>query len=137
MSQINLIVADMDRTVAFYRVLGLDIEDPPGSPHVAVTFANGFSVEFDVSSSVEHWDAGWSRATGGNAVLGLQLDSAELVDQVFAALVAAGHRAHQRPFDAFWGGRYAIVDDPDGHPVGLMGPIDDARKHWPPVPPPS
>jgi catechol 2,3-dioxygenase-like lactoylglutathione lyase family enzyme len=52
-------------------------------------------------------------------------------------LTAAGHRAHQPPYDAFWGARYAIVDDPDGHPVGLMSPVDERRKSWPPAPPPG
>jgi uncharacterized glyoxalase superfamily protein PhnB len=137
MSQLNLIVTDMDRTIAFYRLLGLDIDEAAGAPHVAVTFANGTSIEFDVTTSIEYWDAGWSQATGGTAVIGFHLESAERVDELFVALVGAGHRAHQRPFDAFWGGRYAIVDDPDGYPVGLMGPVDDARKHWPPAPPPT
>ena len=42
-------------------------------------------------------------------------------------LIAAGHTALQPPYDAFWGARYAIVEDPDGNAVGLMGPIDRAR----------
>jgi uncharacterized glyoxalase superfamily protein PhnB len=135
-SQINLVVADMSRTVAFYRLLGVAIDEPAEPPHVAVTFANGVTLEFDLNTSIENWDAGWSGATGSNAVMGFHMDSTEQVNEVFDALVAAGHRAHQRPFGAFWGGRYAIVDDPDGHPVGLMGPIDDSRRHWPPTKPP-
>jgi hypothetical protein len=35
-------------------------------------------------------------------------------------------------FDAFWGARYAIVADPDGNDVGLMSPIDESRRTWPP-----
>jgi uncharacterized glyoxalase superfamily protein PhnB len=38
----------------------------------------------------------------------------------------------QRPYDAFWGGRFAVVADPDGNEVGLMSPIDERRRHWPP-----
>ena len=38
-------------------------------------------------------------------------------------------------YDAFWGARYAIVEDPDGHTVGLMGPIDRTRGYIPSGPP--
>jgi len=38
----------------------------------------------------------------------------------------------QAPYDAFWGARYAIVEDPDGNAVGLMSPIDPDRRTAPP-----
>ena len=52
-------------------------------------------------------------------------------------LTQAGHAGRQQPFDAFWGARYAIVDDPDGNGVGLMSPIEGDRTTWPPEAPPS
>jgi uncharacterized glyoxalase superfamily protein PhnB len=55
------------------------------------------------------------------------------VDQRYAELTAAGYASRQCPFDAFWGQRYAIVTDPDGHDVGLMSPLDETRRTWPPV----
>ena len=36
--------------------------------------------------------------------------------------------SQQEPYDAFWGARYAIVEDPDGNAVGLMSPIDPDRQ---------
>jgi uncharacterized glyoxalase superfamily protein PhnB len=65
-------------------------------------------------------------------VIGFALPSREAVDERYAALVAAGHHGRQAPFDAFWGARYAIVADPDGNDVGLMSPIDESRRTWPP-----
>ena len=44
-------------------------------------------------------------------------------------------RSQQPPFDAFWGARYAIVEDPDGNSVGLMSPVDPTRRS--PMPPPA
>jgi hypothetical protein len=38
----------------------------------------------------------------------------------------------QPPYDAFWGARYAIVEDPDGIAVGLMSPISPDFKSVPP-----
>ena len=46
-------------------------------------------------------------------------------------------RPGQPPFDAFWGARYAIVADPDGNDVGLMSPIDESRRTWPPAESPA
>lgn len=38
--------------------------------------------------------------------------------------------ARIRP-DAFWGARYAIVQEPDGNDVGLMSPHDPAQTFTP------
>jgi uncharacterized glyoxalase superfamily protein PhnB len=65
-------------------------------------------------------------------VLGFSLPTREAVDERYRELTSAGYRGRQPPFDAFWGARYAIVADPDGHDVGLMSPIDDSRRTWPP-----
>jgi len=131
-SQLNLAVRDMDATLAFYRRLGLRIDAEPGAPHVAVRLANGTLLEFDHVNFVPKWDAGWSGDTGGTTVLGFEVPSREDVDLVYAELTTAGYRGHQPPYDAFWGARYAIVEDPDGNPVGLMSVIDVHRKFWPP-----
>ena len=37
--------------------------------------------------------------------------------------IAAGHRSHLAPFDAFWGARYAVVLDPDGNRIGISSPV--------------
>lgn len=127
----------MDATVAFYRRLGLAIDADAGAIHVQVTMPNGMLLEFDSTEFVTQWDSGWSGSTGGSTVLGFGVPSREAVDAVYGDLVAAGYRGRQPPYDAFWGARYAIVDDPDGNGVGLMSPIEADRKFWPPATPPS
>ena len=64
-------------------------------------------------------------------VIGFVLPSAAAVDDLYIALIQAGHRERQAPHDAFWGGRYAIVLDPDDNQVGLMGPIHAQRAFMP------
>ncbi len=137
--QVNLVVADMDATLAFYRRLGLDIDDsfgewPPGSgaQHVDVTFPNGMRLEFDNVPMAKLWHAGWrENGHGSKTVLGIALPSREAVDERYAELTAAGYTGSQPPYDAFWGARYAIVQDPDGNDVGLMSPIDPNAKFQP------
>jgi len=131
-TQVNLVVRDMDATVAFYRRLGLDVDASPGAPHVAIATPGGLLLEFDTAEFSQRWDSAGRGAQGGAAVIGFALPSRAAVDERYAELTGAGYREHQPPFDAFWGARYAIVDDPDGYPVGLMSPVDDARRVWPP-----
>jgi len=129
--QINLVVRNMNATVAFYRRLGLEIE-VIDEDHVDVELSNGTSLEFDSPASVECWDSGWGGSTGGSNILTFALPSREEVDAVYADLTAYGYRGRQRPHDAFWGARYAIVEDPDGNGVGLTSPRD--RASAPPTP---
>ena len=136
LNQLNLVVQDMDATVAFYRRLGLAIDTEPGAQHAATTLPTGMVVEFDSTDFVAHWDAGWGGGTGGSTILGFSLSSRAAVDELYGELTGVGYRGHQRPYDAFWGSRYAIVEDPDGNAVGLMSPADPARNYWPPQRPP-
>jgi uncharacterized glyoxalase superfamily protein PhnB len=48
-------------------------------------------------------------------------------------VTGAGYGSQQPPYDAFWGSRYAIVEDPDGNAVGLMSPVDPTRRSTPPA----
>jgi catechol 2,3-dioxygenase-like lactoylglutathione lyase family enzyme len=136
LGQLNLVVADMAATVTFYRRLGLTIDDSHSfaAHHLAVTMPSGFVLEFDSVAFAKRWDAGWRGQPGpARNVIGFDLPSREAVDARYADLTAAGYRGQQPPWDAFWGARYAVVEDPDGNPVGLMSPIDPARRSTPPA----
>jgi len=137
LDQINLVTRDMDASVAFYRRLGVDI--PDGSPewdphHRAAQLPDGLDLDLDSSVFAREWDAGWRAGTTG-IVIGFKLASRGEVDRVYADLIGAGYRGQQEPWDAFWGARYAVVEDPDGNAVGLMSPVDPAMR-WD-RPPPS
>jgi catechol 2,3-dioxygenase-like lactoylglutathione lyase family enzyme len=122
--QFNLVVSDMEASVAFYRRLGLTVPDADATwqrHHRTAHLENGFDLDFDSQEFAHHWDRGWP---GGMGVLGFEVDSREQVDQIYNDLTGAGYGGQQPPFDAFWGARYAVVEDPDGNAVGLMSPVD-------------
>ncbi|HZT67388.1 MAG TPA: VOC family protein [Acidimicrobiales bacterium] len=134
LDQFNLVVTDMEATVAFYRRLGLSIPDtdPEWQPHHRnAQNPGGIDLDFDSVSFARHWDKGWR---GGMGVLGFKVDSRERVDEIYADLTGAGYAGQQAPYDAFWGARYAVVQDPDGNPVGIMSPIDPERRGDPGFP---
>jgi catechol 2,3-dioxygenase-like lactoylglutathione lyase family enzyme len=132
---LNVVVADMAASVEFYRRLGVvatDAIDTSGV-HVQLRMPSGFSLELDTAESARVWHAGFRADPAGvGVVIGFALPSRESVDERYAELTAAGYAGRQPPFDAFWGARYAIVVDPDGNDVGLMSPLDESRRTWPP-----
>ena len=99
---------------------------------------SGFSLELDTAESARLWHAAWrTDPAAASVIIGFSLPTREAVDERYAALTSAGYPGRQPPFDAFWGARYAIVADPDGNDVGLMSPIDESRRTWPPVESPT
>jgi catechol 2,3-dioxygenase-like lactoylglutathione lyase family enzyme len=132
---LNVVVRDMAASVEFYRRLGVVVTDEgDGSGvHAQLRMPSGFSLELDTAESARIWHAGWRADPASvRVVIGFALSTREAVDVRYAELTAAGHVGRQPPFDAFWGARYAIVADPDGNDVGLMSPIDESRRTWPP-----
>ena len=137
---LNVIVHDMAATLEFYRRLGVEGTDDvdPAGVHAQLRMPGGFSLELDTTESVAGWHAGWRAEPDSiRVVVGFSLASREAVDDRYAQLTAAGYIGRQPPFDAFWGARYAIVADPDGNDVGLMSPVDDEARSWPPEPSPE
>jgi len=138
LAQLNLIASDMAATIAFYRHLGLDIGDDPSTSitdHVVVRMPNGFELEIDDVEFVKQWDPGWENQAGKRpSVLGFSVSSPLAVDELYAKMIQAGYRGLQSPHDAYWGARIAVVEDPDGGPVGIMSPIDLARRSALPSP---
>ncbi len=144
--QLNLVVDDMETTLSFYRRLGLAIDTPgewpagSGALHADVRMPDGFRLEFDNVAMARIWHAAWrdDPGPGDRAVVGVRLASRDAVDDRYAELTADGFAGRQPPYDAFWGARYAIVQDPDGRDVGLMSPIDADRRYVPdPSSPPA
>lgn len=118
---VELVVADMVATLAFYRRLGLDIPAHADTEaHVDVDFG-GLRIAFDTVDTIRSFDPSWSPPIGGHRVaLAFACDTPDQVDDAWAQLTAAGYEGHLPPWDAFWGMRYAVVHDPDGTPVDLF-----------------
>ncbi|MFE9580585.1 VOC family protein [Nocardia sp. NPDC006044] len=122
---IGIVVSDMRASVAFYRRLGLDF--PAGSetePHAEAALPGGFRVALDTEATIRSFHADWQPPAGAGRI-GLAFrcaDPAE-VDSVYAALIEAGYHGELKPWDAFWGQRYAVVHDPDGNGVDLYAAL--------------
>lgn len=125
LDMIGLVVEDLPRSLAFYRRLGLEIPaDADTAPHVEVTLPGGLRLAWDPVSTIRSFDPSWTAPSGSpRAALAFLCASPGEVDEVYAALVAAGAAGQVEPFDAPWGQRYATVHDPDGNGVDLFAPL--------------
>ncbi len=121
---VEIVVADMAASLAFYRHIGLDIPpDADTEPHVDVDLG-GLRLAFDTRETILSFDSAWTPPSGGHRMaLAFACESPAEVDAAYAELTAAEGTGGIEPWDAFWGMRYAVVHDPDGNPVDLFAPL--------------
>jgi catechol 2,3-dioxygenase-like lactoylglutathione lyase family enzyme len=134
-SGLHFFVRDMGATVTFYRRLGLEFaSDASSQIFNAVELPNGVTFAFGTYGLTRSYDPGFREPLGGPPnELQFNVTTRDGVDDLYADLTTAGYVGHLRPFDAFWGSRYAEVEDPDGNIVGFQSPRDDSQVSPPPA----
>jgi uncharacterized glyoxalase superfamily protein PhnB len=113
LNQIDLVVRDMDASIAFYRALGVEIPEQAiwrtatGIHHVDLPMPGGMIVHFDSAALAKAYDRGWREPTGSGTrnVVSFRVASREEVDRIHEKLRGLGYRSSQPPYDAFWGSR--------------------------------
>lgn len=121
---LGIVVKSIPESVAFYRLLGMEIAEPPlGEDHFETVFPNGLRFAWDAAEMVKSFMPHWVDPVGHRMGMAFLCDSPAQVDEVFNRIVDAGYAAVAQPWDAFWGQRYAQVSDPDGNVVDLFAPL--------------
>ena len=126
---IGLIVADLQASADFYRLLGVDF---PAEVDPEARARGGHAARRAPAHARHGGDHPLVRpelvaaGEGHRSSLAFLCDSPAAVDDVYRRVVEAGARASLEPWDAFWGQRYAEVVDPDGHVVHLFARLDPA-----------
>ena len=95
-----------------------------GHGHVEATLPGGLRFTLDAEDSIRSFDPDWSPPSGGRRLgIAFRCDSPAEVDRLYGELIAAGAHGYKEPWDAFWGQRYAQLEDPDGSVVDLFAPL--------------
>jgi uncharacterized glyoxalase superfamily protein PhnB len=123
LNAIGIVVSDLERSIRFYRLLGIDVPETPGEGHVEATLANGTRLLFDTEEVVKSFRPDWTRQEGNQLGLAFECADAAEVDDMYRRMVEAGFHGEKEPWDAFWGQRYAQLADPDGVPVDLFAAL--------------
>jgi predicted lactoylglutathione lyase len=119
LSMVVLEVRDVERSVEFYRTLGLAMPDPRDDRPVSILrMGSGVSLVL-VEGFAARNDPGWSRPTGGYQQM-MEFFAGEdaEVDAMWQKLTAAGHPGRMAPTQT-QGPYAAMIDDPDGNVVLL------------------
>ncbi len=118
---LGIVVSDMAESMRFYRLLGWNFEAPEdGGPYTEVKLASGLRISLNDAAMMKEMDPTWTPPTGHRMGVAFLCDSPADVDATYANVLAAGFSGHKAPWDAFWGQRYAQVEDPDGNLVDLF-----------------
>lgn len=114
-SLITLGVADLARSIQFYRALGW-------SPHarslddICFFQMNGFVMAlYEINALAEDQNQPAANLGTGAITLAQNFDSEAEVDQAIETALAAGAREVKKPQKAFWGGYSGYFADPDNH----------------------
>lgn len=125
LTEIELVVEDMGRSLAFYRRLGLDIPATSDSEsHVEVELPGGLRLSWDTVEWVHQaFDPDYKQIAGNQIDLQFECEDPSEVDTVYTELIDAGYVGVHAPANTIWQNRYATVSDPDGNHVDLFAPL--------------
>ncbi|MEZ4670083.1 MAG: VOC family protein [Anaerolineae bacterium] len=118
---VGVIVANMAKSVEFYRRLGVDIPDGSESKHHVEVKMSGLTFFLSSKKANAHWDPARTEAAAGGyrIILEFYLKNKELVDAKYKEMTDYGYVGHQPPFDVSADLYFAMIDDPDGNTILL------------------
>jgi predicted lactoylglutathione lyase len=116
LGMVVLDVSDLQRSIAFYRLLGLEVPDPfPDRPVALHKMESGVTIAF-LQGFAATVDPDWTRPTGYQQFLEFYVGDDAAVDNMWTQLTSAGHHGRMAP--AATTGLYAaLIDDPDGNVI--------------------
>jgi catechol 2,3-dioxygenase-like lactoylglutathione lyase family enzyme len=120
LAMVGLVVADMRRSLEFYRRLGLEIPDGEDEKRFVMhRMASGVTIFFDTFFFTDADPERRPAPRGSyNVSLEFYLGTREAVDAKWDELTGLGYLGRKGPWKS--DGPYAaIVDDPDGNPILL------------------
>jgi predicted lactoylglutathione lyase len=123
LNAIGIVASDMGRSIGFYRLIGVDVPETPAEGHVDTFLPNGVRFMLDTEDVIRSFRPDWTRETGNQVGLAFECSSPSEVDEVYRRAVDAGFHGEKEPWDAFWGQRYAQLQDPDGVGVDLYAAL--------------
>ncbi len=110
---VALLVADLPRSIAFYRRLGIEFPKD-AEERAAVQVSIGGEHQLVLTTRFAESIPGYEPPTGlGRIVLEFFVDDDASVDRTYAGLVEAGHHGRRPPFRSDFGAYMCIVEDPD------------------------
>lgn len=110
---------NIEESVKFYTLLGFKFDEfAPGEDHVEAMQDSGIKLMIDSFESVVGI-LGEEPRPSNHSSFALEFDTPMELNQIVEKLKEHGFKPFKEPWDAFWGQRYAIVQDPSGYLIDL------------------
>jgi len=124
LSIVGILTADLNRSLAFYRRLGLEVPESTDGDSYRLRLTGDHVLFWETPSAVLAFDPSWSLPPSGGRRIVLEFGYATTDDlqATYRELTAHGAPTYLAPFDLGEGIRYAIVEDPDGNQISLRYP---------------
>lgn len=105
-------VTDLERSLAFYRLIGLTIPEPVSRSFATRQLEGPTRLDWSTTSGIEP-------RGGDRVVVGVRCRDADELDRIHLELVGAGYEVLAAPHLEPWGVRVCRAVDPDGHVVEI------------------
>lgn len=124
LNAVAVTTSGLQKTVEFYTLIGFTFpEHKKDEQHLEPMTPDGSARLMIDSQSMIKDILGETPKPGNHSSFAIEFDSATEVNSIADKLKAAGFKIIKEPWDAFWGQRYAIVEDPDGYKVDLYASL--------------
>jgi len=124
LNAIGVTTTNLTETVKFYTLLGFSFpEFKSDEQHLEAIPTEGSARlmidTHDLVKSIINEDP----KPGNHSSFAIEFGSVEELNSVAEKLSIAGFKVVKAPWDAFWGQRYSVVEDPDGYKVDLYAAL--------------
>lgn len=124
LNAVEVCTSNMAATLKFYELLGFEFPKLKGDEQHVDAIVNEGSARLMIDKKeLAKEIIGEEPIPSNYSSFCIEYDTPEEVDQVAEKVKAAGFNIVKKPWDAFWGQRYAIVEDPDGYKVDLYAAL--------------
>jgi len=122
---IDIVVADIARALRFYATLGLAVlEVEAGQEQVQIDTPGAATIGLLSERMMREANPHWVTPVGQRVTFACRCDTPLEVDETYRRVTEAGFAGLRAPWDAFWGQRYAFLQDPDGNRVDLYADLN-------------
>ena len=122
LDMVGIITKDMAKAIQFYETLGFSVASEASDDYVELKH-DGIRLSLN-SAKMLSSIYGYEPKIGGDKIeLAFLCDTVNDVDALYDKMTTAGYVGFKAPWDAFWGQRYAIIKDIDGHLLSLFANI--------------
>jgi len=118
---VGVISSNIPKTIEFYKLLGFEFSEMKADEqHIEPITSPGSARLMIDSIDVVRKIVGENPRPGNISAFAIKYDTIEELNKVSENIQSAGFTVFKEPWDAFWGQRYAVVQDPDGYRVDLF-----------------